>query len=86
MAQVKRHDSTPAQEVLEERTRVPEDGTPIDWPYPSAATLIATDTHFALHSLTEAAREGNSIVLFFPDGEEVLLTPSRPRQSPHASR
>jgi len=78
MAQVKRSKLTRAQEILNERTQVPENGTPVDWPYPSPATLVATDTDFAMSSIGQAAHAGQAIVLFFPDGEEILLTPSNP--------
>jgi hypothetical protein len=79
MAQVKKSKFTRAQEILNERTRVPENGTAVDWPYPSPATLVATDTDFAMQSIEQAARNGHAIVLFFPDGEEILLTPSKPQ-------
>ena len=77
MAEVNKTNLTPAQERLEQRTLVPEDGSPIDWPYPSPATLVPTDTDFAMESIKEAAAEGHAIVLFYPNGDEVLLTPGR---------
>jgi hypothetical protein len=76
MAQVENRKRTPGEQVMDARIAA-EMKEPIDWPYPSPATLVAVDTDFAMSSIERAAREGHAIVLFFPDGEEVVLTPSK---------
>ena len=78
MAEVKKGKWTRGEELLFERCRLPEDGSPIDWPYPSPATLIAADTEDAIDSIQRAAEKGDAIGLFYPNGDEVLLTPSKP--------
>jgi hypothetical protein len=68
---------TAAQERL--NARLDEVMTePIVWPYPDDVTLVATDTSFAHREIGEAASQGKAIVLFYPDGDEVVLRPERP--------
>ena len=77
MAEVNNRQLTPGEEVR--RARLDAELTePIDWPYPNDAVMVAADTDFAMNAMRRAARNGKPIVLFFPDGEEVVLTPSKP--------
>ena len=85
MADVERHsysyplspERTPAQERL--NARIDEIMTePIVWPYPDDVALIATDTPHAARSILETASQGRAMVLFYADGDEVVLTPRRP--------
>lgn len=76
MAQVKRRRSR-SQEIISERLAPRPDGT-VDHPWPNGAHLIAADEEWAGRAVLRAARSGQPAVLFFPDGEEVLLTPSKP--------
>jgi len=77
MAEVKKRRSR-SQEIISERLAPKPDGT-VDHPWPSGAHLIAADEEWAGREVLRAAREGDLVVLFFPDGEEVVLTPSKPR-------
>jgi hypothetical protein len=77
MAEVKKRKWTRGEEVMHARLDA-ETTEPIEWPYPSPAKMVAADTDFAMASLAGAARQGRTVVLFFPDGDEVVLTPSRP--------
>jgi hypothetical protein len=77
MAQVGK--PTRAQQLISERLRVPEDGRPIDHPWPNGAQLVPSDEEWSGRVVLEAVREGRTVVLFYPDGEEVVLTPSKPR-------
>lgn len=87
MAEVEKHQRRRAQDLIFERTRAPEDGSPMVHPWPNGATLVPADEEWTGRVLLRAAREGDTVVLFFPDGEEVVLTPSKPDQpDPHASR
>ena len=86
MAEVTKRKRTRAQEIISERVRVPEDGSPIDHPWPNGAQLIPADEEWTGRVVLDGAREGRTMVLFFPDGEEVVLTPSKPAQpEPQAS-
>jgi hypothetical protein len=71
-----------AGDIIFDRMRVPEDGSPVRHPWPSGAHLIPSDEEWTGQALIEAARERKTIVLFFPDGEEVILTPSTPDDRP----
>ena len=77
MADVANRERTKAESVMD--ARLAEVMTePIVWPYPNKVHLIAMDTPWAQKSITDAAARGKSMVLFFPDGDEVVVTPSRP--------
>jgi len=45
--------------------------------YPDGTALVATDIEGVGFAITESAREGRHILLVYPDGYEVLLTPSK---------
>ena len=66
-----------SQEIISERLAPKPDGT-VDHPWPNGAHLIAADEDWAGRAVVRAARAGDPAVLFFPDGEEVLLTPTKP--------
>jgi hypothetical protein len=85
MAEVERRKRTRAQEIISERLRARDDGT-VDHPWPNGAHLIAADEDWAGSAVLRAARAGDPAVLFFPDGEEIVLTPSKPAQPDAASR
>jgi hypothetical protein len=78
MAELNKIKRTRAQEIITERLMAGADGT-VDHPWPSGAHLIAADEEWAGDAVLRAATMGDPVVLFFPDGEEVLLTPSDPR-------
>jgi hypothetical protein len=77
MAEVKRAKRTRSQKIISERLGPKPDGT-VDHPWPNGAHLIAADEEWAGRAVLSAAKAGEPAVLFFPDGEEVLLTPTKP--------
>ena len=77
MAELKKSSFTPAQAIIHERTEAALQ-EPIDWPWPDNVAFIAADMDDALRSMRDYAREGRTLVVVFPDGEEVVLTPSKP--------
>ena len=87
MAEVKKAKRTRSQEIISERLAPQSDGAVVH-PWPSGAHLVPADEEWAGRVVLRAARSGDPAVLFFPDGEEVLLTPSgiasRPRVLPDA--
>jgi hypothetical protein len=86
MAEVEKRKRSRAQDIIFERMQVPEDGSPMDHPWPNDAELIPADEEWTGRVVLRGAREGRTMVLFFPDGEEVVLTPSKPGQPEAASR
>jgi hypothetical protein len=84
MAEVEKRKRS-AQDLIGQRLRVPEDGSPIDHPWPNGAALIPADEEWTGRVVLRGAREGRTMVLFFPDGEEIVLTPSKPAQPGAAS-
>jgi hypothetical protein len=77
MAEMNGAKRTRSQEIISERLAPKPDGT-VNHPWPNGAHLIAADEHWAGRAVVRAARAGDPAVLFFPDGEEVLLTPTKP--------
>ena len=79
MAEVKKQGK--ARDIITERMMIPADGRPRH-PWPTGAHLIPADEEWTGRVLIDAARGGKPIVLFYPDGEEVVLTPSTPSDRP----
>ena len=45
-------------------------------PWPTGAHLIPADRDWAGDAVVRAVDMGHQVVLFFPDGRQILLTPS----------
>lgn len=75
MAQLEKEGLSPVQERIFDRLEPRADGT-LDHPWPNGSHLIPADREWAGRELVRAAEAGEPAVLFFPDGREVLLTPT----------
>jgi hypothetical protein len=78
MAEMKKSEGMTASDLMDARIREITTTEPVAWPYPEKAMLVPMDTAHAPKTIIESAKAGQPMVLFFPDGEEVVLTPSKP--------
>ena len=77
MAEVKKREQTRAEQIIEERIAAATQ-EPISWPWPDRVAFVAADTEHATRAMLRYAREEKTLVVVYPDGEELILTPEPP--------